>query len=159
VRGWSELSLAAVLKALGDAPRAYRVAGPAGGGGRAAGATAANAAADGDAAAAAAAAAPPPQHGGLSKRRVAWFGPVAYAYGGQSFPAGVLPPLLQELAASVSEAAAAAAAAGRLQPAYLSSPAQRPFNAVRARWHPFRAKRVCWCAAVRGAVLTNRMCG
>jgi hypothetical protein len=149
VRGWSELSLAAVLKALGDAPRAYRVAGPAGGGGRAAGATAANAAADGDAAAAAP---PPPQHGGLSKRRVAWFGPVAYAYGGQSFPAGVLPPLLQELAASVSEAAAAAAA-GRLQPA------QRPFNAVRARWHPFRAKRVCWCAAVRGAVLTNRMCG
>ena len=56
------ITLTEVLEALADAPQAYKVgtgAGGSGGGG---------------------------SGGGFSKRKVCWFGPVSYTYGGQSFP-------------------------------------------------------------------------
>ena len=76
------ITLTEVLEALADAPQAYKVgtgAGGSGGGG---------------------------SGGGFSKRKVCWFGPVSYTYGGQSFPPRwPLPgPKLQQLLAAVSAA-------------------------------------------------------
>jgi hypothetical protein len=79
-RRWAgALSVSEVLAELDDTPRAYLVAG-----GRLSTSGRAG--------------------GGESKRKVAWFGPCPYEYGGQTFPAAPLPSrgLLAELMRSVS---------------------------------------------------------